>query len=116
MRRRADSAGRDAQRLPADGAVAAHGACAFVLRRWAALTCQVLMMRLPQWEFTSSAALASGVWEVSYVVDVAEHQHALLLGSTLPADVAAGVPCAASFACDGIDVTGVAPRRARASA
>ncbi len=69
-----------------------------------------------QWEFTSSAALAGGVWEVSYVVDVAEHQHALPLGSTPPADVAAGVPCAVSFACDGINVAGVAPRRAHAAA
>jgi hypothetical protein len=46
------------------------------------------------------------------VVDVAEHKHPLPLGVTPRTDYAAG-PCAASFACDGIDVASVAPRHAR---
>ncbi len=46
------------------------------------------------------------------MVDVAEHKHPLPLGATPRTDYGAG-PCAASFACDGIDVASVAPRHAR---
>jgi hypothetical protein len=64
-----------------------------------------------QWQFTASAPLRGAVWDVTYVVDVAEHNHALPLGSTAPTDYAPG-PCAAAFACDAIHAAGVPARRA----
>ena len=59
-----------------------------------------------QWEFTNGEALAGAAWEVSYVVDVAEHQRELPLGRTPRTDYAPGA-CAAEFACEAIDVAGV---------
>ena len=59
-----------------------------------------------QWEFTTGEALPGAAWEVTYVVDAAEHQRELPLGRTPRTDYAAGA-CAAEFACDAIDVAGV---------
>ena len=59
-----------------------------------------------QWEFTTGAALPGAAWEVTYVVDAAEHQRELPLGRTSRTDYAAGA-CAAEFTCDAIDVAGV---------
>ena len=68
-----------------------------------------------QWEFTIGEALPGASWEVTYVVDAAEHQRLLPLGRTPRTDYAAGA-CAAEFTCDTIDVAGVPQgcvRRAR---
>ena len=62
--------------------------------------------RAPQWEFTTSEALPGAAWEVTYVVDVAEHRRELPLGRTPRTDYAAGA-CAAEFSCDAIDVADV---------
>ncbi len=54
--------------------------------------------------------MSGGAWTVSYVVDVAEHAHEVVLGQTPPTDCAADTACAAEFACERIDLSGVPPR------
>ena len=79
-------------------------ACSSLLARRVALTRAHAVGA--QWEFTTGEALPGAAWEVTYVVDAAEHQRELPLGRTPRTDYAAGA-CAAEFACDTIDVAGV---------
>ena len=112
----ADRCGRAAERVCAFGTAARDGASTLVAWRPAVLACSSpLASRVAptrayavgaQWEFTTGEALPGAAWEVTYVVDAAEHQRELPLGRTPRTDYAAGA-CAAEFACDTIDVAGV---------